>query len=138
MALAVESPAREDLSFRSNDDKLVGARWLKSDAVTPVTVTSAELTLRGEPPRTTFDPDTGEPLPPVPPASHSITSTTPGDAGGWIDAAKLASGIVLVQIPHTIWATFTETAGEWDVVAVGDSIQRCLVRGRFVAEDGVS
>lgn len=138
MALAVETPAREDLSFRTNDDKLVGARWLKSDAVTPMVITSAVLTLRGDPPRTVYDPDTGEPLPPVPPVEHTVSSTTPGDPAGWINVDGLTVGVVLATVPHGIWATFTPPAGDWDVVAVGEGVQRCLIRGRFVTEDGVS
>ena len=46
MGLAVEAPAREELSFRTNDDGLVGVRWLKSDAVTAVVIESAMMTLR--------------------------------------------------------------------------------------------
>jgi hypothetical protein len=138
MALAVETPAREDMSLRTNDDKVVGARWLKSDAATPMVITAAVLTLRGDPPRIAFDPDTGDPLPPVAPAEHRITSTTPGDPAGWINAEGLAAGVVLVTVPHGIWATFLESAGDWDIVADGEGVRRCLVRGRWYTEQGVS
>lgn len=137
MALAVEAPAREDLSFRTNDDKLVGARWLKSDATTPVGITSGELALRFDPPPTEYDPDTGEPIPPLE-ELHTITSTTPGDTGGWIDPTLLASGIVLVTIPHGIWSAYVGERGVWDLVAVGEGTQRCLVRGCFIVEDGIA
>lgn len=136
MALAVESPARDDMSLRTNDDRLVGARWLKSDALTPVLITSATLTLEFDLPPQTFD-DAGLPEPRVA-ERHIIDSTTPGDAGGWIDAPSLAAGIVFVTIPHTIWTGYVMRAGVWDLVAVGEGIHRCLVRGGFVAEQGVS
>jgi len=134
MALAVESPAREDLSFRTNDDKLIGARWLKSDGTTPVVITAAVLTLRfDELPGVRVDPRIVEP-----PDEQRITSTTPGDPAGWIDANGLPVGIVLVTVPHTVWAGHTTWAGTWDLVATGEGMQRCLVRGRFVAEEGIS
>jgi hypothetical protein len=136
MALAVEAPARDDMSCRTNDDKLVGARWLKSDGVTPVVVTSASLTLEFDLPPQTFD-DAGLPLPRVA-ERHAITSTTPTDPLGWIDPTGLASGIVFVTIPHTIWSNYVMRTGIWDVVAVGEGVHRCLVRGTFVAQEGVS
>ena len=138
MALAVETPARDDLSFRSNDDKLVGARWLKSDGITPVVITTAELALRFDPPPTEYDPDTGLPLPPLPAEVHTIDSTTPADPDGWIDAGLLAQGVVLVTVPHGIWAAYTGDRGVWDLIAVGEGVQRCLVRGRFCVEAGVA
>lgn len=138
MALAVEAPARDDLSFRTNDDKLVGARWLKSDAATPVVITAAALTLLFDPPPIAWDPDTGLPLPPPDLEEHRIDSTTPGDPAGWIEPAALASGVVLVTIPHGIWADHQILTGTWDLIAEGEGIQRCLVRGTFAAEEGVS
>ena len=138
MGIAVETPARDDVSFRTNDDKSIGAKWLKSDGATPVTVTSATATLEFDPPPTEYDPDTGEPLPPPPTVRHVITSTTPGDEGGWIDAAGLATGVVLVTVPYTVWAAYTERVGQWDLIAVGEGIHRCLVRGRFVVDEGVT
>lgn len=137
MALAVEAPAREDLSFQTNDDKRVGARWLKSDAVTPVVVDSAALTLlfdKPEPPETPHV----DPRIVAPPDVHRIESITPGDAGGWIDPTKLGTGVVLVTVPHGIWAAHPTRTGSWDLVAVGEGTQRCLVRGKFVAEEGAS
>lgn len=137
MALAVESPAREDLSFRTNDDKRVGARWLKSDATTPVVISSAVLTLRLVPPPPNPYPIVA-PLIFVPPEEHAITSTTPGDPNGWIDPIGLASGIVLVQIPHGIWTSLVGRSGTWDLVADGEGLRRCLVRGALVVEEGIS
>lgn len=138
MALAVDTPAREDLSMRTNDDKRVGARWLKSDATTPVVITDATLTLQFDLPPTEYDPDTGLPLPAPDPVLHVIDSTTPDDPDGWIDAASLTTGVVLVQIPHGIWTAYTGRVGGWDLIAVGEGMQRCLVRGRFAVEEGVS
>lgn len=136
MALAVEAPARDDLSFRTNDDRLVGARWLKSDAATPVVITAATFTLAFDLAPPTYDPD-GAVIPPVP-ERHVIDSTTTGDPNGWIDSASLANGIVLVTVPHDIWANYEMSTGIWDVIAVGEGVQRCLVRGEFCAEQGVS
>ena len=138
MALAVEAPAREDLSFRDNDDKLIGARWYKSDGITPVVITAAALTFRFDLPPTDYDPDTGEPLPTPDVEHHVIASATPGDPDGWIDATNLATGVVLVTVPHGIWAGYATTTGVWDLIAVGAGIQRCLVRGVFCVEQGVS
>jgi hypothetical protein len=145
MALAVESPARSDLSFRSNDDKRVGARWLKSDGTTPVDIDSAVVTLRFDPVPVVYDEDgnppldaEGEPLPIDPPEEHVIDSVTPDDAAGWVDASALTSGVVLVTVPHGIWSDYEMSSGVWDMVAVGEGVQRCLVRGRFVVEAGVS
>jgi hypothetical protein len=135
MALAVEAPARDDLSFRTNDDKLIGARWYKSDATTPVVISAATLTLRFDPAPAGLGPD-GSPLPPPDPEVHVITSTTPADPAGWFDAANLAAGVALATIPHGIWAGYEMRRGDWDLIAVGEGLQRCLVRGRFVAEEG--
>jgi len=134
MALAVEAPARDDLSFRTNDDKRVGAQWRKSDATTAVVVDTATLTLR-------FDPPPGLHVDPrivEPPVEHRITSTTPGDPDGWIDPTGLPSGVVLVTVPYAIWASYTGRTGVWDLVADGEGVRRCLVRGRFATEEGVS
>lgn len=137
MALAVEAPAREDLSFQTNDDKRVGARWLKSDASTPVVIDSAALTLvfdKPEPPESPYV----DPRIVAPPDEHSITSITPGDPNGWIEPTALASGVVLVTIPHDVWAQHATRSGAWDMIATGEGLQRCLVRGRFIAEGGIS
>ena len=137
MALAVETPARDDMSLRTNDDKLVGARWLRSD-LTPVVITAATLTLQADLPATVYDED-GVPLPPPDPERHVIDGTTPHDAAGWVDADNLANGVVLVTIPHTVWVSFGGRTGIWDLIATGEGIdQRCLVRGRFCVEEGVS
>jgi hypothetical protein len=126
MGLAVEAPAREDLSFRTNDDKLVGARWLKADGVTPVVLTAASLTLlSGAGPSEVHIID-------------SANSTTPGDPVGWIDATQLAAGTVLATVPHGIWSMYVMRGGAWDIVAIGEGKQRCLVRGTFIAEEGIS
>lgn len=136
MALAVESPARGDLSFRTNDDKVIGARWLKSDGTTPVVLDSVTLTLAFDAPLPEYDED-GVPVPWVP-EEHVIDGTTVDDPAGWADASRFASGVALVTIPHGIWADYMQRVGVWDMVAVGEGLQRCLVRGRFVAEEGVS
>ena len=78
------------------------------------------------------------PLIVVPPDEHRIDSTTPADPAGWIDAANLANGVVLVTVPHDIWAGHAGRSGVWDLYAVGAGTQRCLVRGVFIAEEGVS
>ena len=96
MALAVETPARDDMSLRTNDDKLVGARWLKSDG-TGVVITAAVLTLQFDLPATEYDED-GLPLP-AELEVHVVDSTTVADPDGWIDPANLATGTVLVTIP---------------------------------------
>src|SRR5262245_61541120 len=106
MALAVESPAREDLSFRTNDDKRVGARWVHDD-LTPIVLTAATFTLEFDPPATEFDPVTGEPLPAPPPEVHEITSVTPGDPLGWFDPDGFAVGVALVQVPHDVWVNYS-------------------------------
>ena len=138
MALAVETPARNDLSFRTNDDKLVGYRWWKSDGITPVTIASAVFTLSYQPP-TAFDPVTCEPLPLPLPVVHTIDSAAlPGASGGWVDAAGLPQGNVLVYVPHAVWALYEPRSGMCDCVAVGEGVQRCLARGRFVVEVGAS
>src|SRR5580765_3347338 len=126
MALAVEAPAREDLSFRTNDDKRVGARWTKSDGTTPVVITTAALTLQFDP---VLPPDEPTPTPLIvlPPDVQRIDSTTPGDPDGWIDPTALASGVVLVNIPHGIWAAHATRTGVWDLVADGEGVRRCLV-----------
>jgi hypothetical protein len=137
MALAVEAPAREDLSFRTNDDKLVGARWMAS-ATTPIFITTAAMALRFDPIEPPDYPIVN-PLIVVPPDIHQIESTTPNDPAGWIDADNLANGVVLVTVPHGIWAGHATRTGIWDLIAVAaDGTQRCLVRGVFVVEEGVS
>lgn len=138
MTLAVEAPAREDLSFRTNDDKLVGARWMKSDGTTPVTITTARLTLRFDV-VLTFDPVTGAPLPLPPAEEHRIPSEdAPGSSGGWIEAPALSAGVVLAHVPHGIWSGYSMRGGTWDLIAAGEGVQRCLVRGKFTVEEGVS
>jgi hypothetical protein len=137
MALAVEAPAREDLSFRTNDDKLIGARWMAT-ATTPIVITSAAMALRFDPVEPPDEP-TPTPLIVIPPDIHQIESTTPNDPAGWIDAANLATGVVLVTVPHGIWTAHPTHTGIWDLIAVAaDGTQRCLVRGVFVVEEGVS
>lgn len=137
MALAVESPARCDLSFRTNDDKVFGVIWLKSDAVTPVAVSAATMTLQFDLPRQVWV--DGVPVPQPDPTRHTIDSTDPADPDGYIWADGLAHGQVLVQVPRTIWATIVERSGKWDLVATStDALDRALARGVFVVEEGVS
>ena len=95
------------------------------------------LTLQFDLPATEYDED-GLPLPAPPPELHVIDSTTPADPDGWIDPVNLAAGTVLVTIPHGIWTGLEGRTGIWDLVADGEGIHRCLVRGRFACEEGVS
>jgi hypothetical protein len=137
MGLAVEAPAREDLYFLTNDDKRVGARWLGSDEVTPVVISSAKLTLAFEQAPQTYD-DDGVPVPRPPAEVHEITSTTPGDVTGWFEPSLYPSGVVLATVPHGIWAGYEMRAGRWDLIAVSGGLWRCLVRGTFETEEGFS
>lgn len=134
MALAVEAPDHKTVSFRTNDDKTFGARWLKSDYETGVVVDSATVTLR-------FDPPAGVRVDPrivEPPDEIRIDSTTPDDPDGWIDATLFADGWVLATVPHTVWADHAGRAGRFDIIAVGEGRQRCLRAAEFVTEEGVS
>ena len=136
MSIGVEAPAREDLFFRDNDDKRIGAKWFKSDGVTTVTITAAELAFE-------FQPLPGglevNPLIATEPVVHIISSTAPGDPDGWLDADALTQGIVLATVPHGIWSRYVPRAGRWDMAAVSDEgWQRCLVRGCFVVEEGIA
>jgi hypothetical protein len=117
------------LSFRTNDDKRIAGKWLKSDGVTPVVITTAALTLQ-------FDPLPDQVDPPV--DEHRIDSITPDDPSGWVDADKFVDGVALVTIPHGIWADHVTRTGIWDLVAVGEGLHRCIVRGVFLAQEGVS
>lgn len=121
-------PARKDLSFSTNSDKTVGVVWLASDGVTPVLVSSADLTLEFDIPATTFDPDTGDPLPDPDPVREVLDAELDG----------LELGQVLVIVPAGLWSTVTERSGNWDIVALStDGIRRQLVRGIFTVEEGV-
>jgi hypothetical protein len=140
MGIAVETPARSDISFVTNDDKVVGARWYAADGATVVPVTSAVMTLELDLPNDSTWPvdEAGEPIEPVP-LMHRIDSTTPGDADGWIDAAGYPNGIIAVTVPHGIWSDATTRSGVWDLIATSSSgVQRCLLRGRFSVEEGLS
>lgn len=139
MALAVETPARDDLSFRTNDDKRFGARWWKSDAATRVVVDSAVWTARFDDPEVVYDED-GFPLPLPPVETRTIDSTTPGDPNGWIDPDGFPNGDVLVNVPRGVWADLPPDvrAGTYDLVATGEGLTKCLTRGRFVVEEGIS
>jgi len=139
MALAVESPARGALSFRTNDDKVFGVRWTSrpNDDIeaTPVPIDAAVATFA-------FDPPPGLHVDPrivEPPDTVRIDSTTPDDPAGWIDADLYAQGVVLVTAPYGIWVDHGDT-GVWDVVALSETVgrQTCLARGTFVVEQGVS
>lgn len=140
MEFCLDPPDRLDLSFRDNDDGTVLLNWVAGPAQTPVAMTAASLSLAFDLPKQAFD-DDGVPLP-RPPQVHVITSTAaPGDAGGWIDTDPLASGQVLTHIPHNVWAGYTTRTGVWDAIAIADaddSPQKCLARGMFVTEAGVS
>lgn len=138
MALAVDPPVRQDLSLRTNNDTVLGYRWLGSDGSTPVPILSATCAFRLELPPTEYDPVTGEPLPPPAQEEHAITSTTPGDPDGWIDADPLSTGSVVVHVVHDIWASFEQRRGVWDVVAIAASGWRCLARGQFCVEEGIA
>lgn len=129
MSLAVSPPARYDLSMRDNDDTLVALMWRATDGVTPVAIASAHMTLLF---------DTGEPEPPA--ARFTISSTTPGNAGGWFEADRFAEGLALAHVPHGMWTTVPFRSGVWDLIAISveDTITRCLARGEFIVEQGVS
>jgi hypothetical protein len=140
MGIAVETPARSDVTFYTNDDRLVGARWYASDGVTPVPIDWAVMALQFDLPDDDEWPidDAGNPVEPVA-ERHRIDSTTPGDPDGWIDAAGYVNGIALVTVPHGIWAGFGTDAGSWDLVATSAAgLQRCLLRGRFTTEGGIA
>jgi hypothetical protein len=134
MGLAVEAPAREDQSFRSNDDKIVGAIWYANDGVTPVVVTSAKLTLEFDTPTPT------DPSSPAPSAQrHVIDSAVSDPSNGDIHGPSLAQGRVIVTVPHGIWSQYDTRTGNWDLVAVSNTgLHRCLLRGLFVCEEGVT
>lgn len=137
MTVATEPPIRHDLSCRTNDDKVVGAVWLASDGETPVPVAGAVLTLQFELPPTVWVDGVPEPAPD--PERHVIDSTDPGDPAGFIDPTYLATGGVLVTIPNGIWSLYEGRDGTWDLVALNtDGFRRCLLRGTFTAEEGVS
>ena len=122
-------PAREDLSFTTNSDKTVAVVWLASDGTTPVPVANAELTLEFDLPVTTFDPDTGEPLPDPEPVREILDASTDG----------LEEGQIIVIVPNGLWSTVTGRSGNWDIVALSlDGIRRQLVRGIFICEEGVT
>jgi hypothetical protein len=128
MGLAVEAPAREDQSFRDNDDKIVGAIWYANDGITPVVVTSAKMTLEF---------DTLEAA--GTPQRHVIDSAVSDPANGDIHGPSLAQGRVIVTVPHGIWSQYDTRTGNWDLVAVSNTgLQRCLLRGLFICEEGVS
>lgn len=138
MSVATEPPIRMDLALFTNSDKTVGAIWLASDAITPVPVASAVLTLEFEQDPTTWDPD-GNPVPPAAAERHVIDSTDPADPAGYIDGDLFATGAVVVTIPNGIWAGYTHRDGIWDLVALStDGFRRTLIRGTFTATEGVS
>ena len=122
-------PAREDLSFSTNSDRTVAVVWLASDGVTPVPVASAELTFEFDLPATTFDPDTGEPVPDPAPVREVLDAEPDG----------FELGQVIVVVPNGLWSTVTGRSGNWDIVALStDGIRRQLVRGIFTVEQGVT
>ena len=128
MSLATAPPGRLDLSMYTNDDRIVAVRWLHVDAVTPIVITSATLTLRFDLPNDDTwarDPITELPIAPAR-QLHTITSTTPGAAGGWFDASRFALGEALAHISHGLWTTYLQPyRGTWDLVAVSvDDVQR--------------
>jgi hypothetical protein len=131
-------PARRDLSFRTNSDTTFGAVWVKVDG-TPVEVASAVCSLEFDLQPSLFDPDTGEPLPDPDPVRHVVDATDPADPGGFIDVDGYPDGQVVVTVPHGVWATVAERSGNWDIVATNiDAVTRCLIRGIFTVEEGVT
>lgn len=142
MDFCLDPPDRLDLSFRDNDDGTVLLNWIAGPNKTPVPMTAASLSLAFDLPKPAFDED-GVPLP-RDPEVHVITSTaSPGDPNGWIDADPLGCGQVLTHIPHAVWAAYTTHTGVWDAIAIADAEadgnpQKCLARGMFVTEAGVS
>jgi hypothetical protein len=116
-------PARKDLSFRTNSDHTVGVVWLASDGITPVPVATAILTLECD----VKPADLGDPEP-VP-----VVETIDAEPDG------LADGQVLVIVPNGLWSTITERSGNWDIVALSTvGVRRCLIRGIFTVEEGVT
>lgn len=138
MGVAVEPPIRIDLSCRDDDDKLVPVVWLRADGVTPIPITTVKVTLVFDFPNDDTwerDPDTDEPIQPAR-QRHEISSTTPGDTGGWIVADHYDDGQLLAYLSHQLWAAYTPPyTGVWDLVALStDAVQRCLARGEFTME----
>ena len=128
MSLAVDPPARLDLSMRENDDKLVALMWRATDGTTSIPIQSARMTMQ-------MDVIDEEPA-----VVHSISSVTPGDPSGWIEADRYDDGLVLIHVPFALWADITARTGVYDVIAVSQTtaVTRCLARGEFVIERGVS
>lgn len=150
--LCVDPPDRLDLSFRSNDDAVVGLAWIASlrspsttvlpppPGPTAVAMTAGVVSFAFDPPRQTYD-DNGVPLP-RDSEVHVIASTAEqGAAGGWIDPEALAAGLLQAFIPHGVWGLYATSSGVWDAVVVprdfDGSPQKCLARGVFVVEEGV-
>lgn len=144
MTLAVDTPTRDDRSFRDNDDAIVDGLWV-NECGDPVWITAVVLALRFDLPPTVYDPVTGLPLPAPAPVVHTIHSKTPGDPNGWVDPTGLVYGRIVVVVPHTVWPQYAQEGafplrrGVWDMIAVSSKgIQTCLVRGRFIVESGVA
>ena len=67
------------------------------------------------------------------------TPPTRLDPGGFIDADRYPDGQVVVTLPHGVWASSTGRSGNWDIVAISDTaVARCLIRGIFTCEEGVT
>ena len=129
MTLAMDTPNRDDRSFRDNDDQVIDGCWVGS------VITGLVVALRFEA-TTVTDPETGLPVT-VPDVVHTISATTP-DPDGWVDPSGWQSGRIWVMVPHTIWSQYESRRGVWDLVAVAGGVQTCLSRGRFVVETGVA
>ena len=125
-----DPPLRKDVTFYTNSDYPMGVVW-GTTAGTPVPVSSAELTLEFDIPPTTFDPDTGDPLPDPDPVREVLDPD--------LELGDFELGQVMFIVPNGLWATVTERSGNYDIVAMStDGIRKQLRRGIFTVEQGVT
>lgn len=138
MGFTRDPPDRLDLSFRSNDDAVVSLTWVEGCPPVGVPCSAATVSFAFDQARQTYQ--DGVPLPRPDPDVHVITTAAAvGDPGGWIDPQPLRYGEILVAVPHTVWDAYTMRTGTWDGLAVATTgMQRCVSRGLFIVEAGVS
>lgn len=123
------TPKRLDLALFTNSDHLVVGRWVDPETGVPVAIYSAVLTLRFDQLAKTFDAD-GNVVPPPPPVVKVIDE---------IDDSGFPDGIVRAWVRAWIWPDLEGRTGEWDLLATDLAGGLCvLLRGEFVAEDGIS
>lgn len=139
MGLATAPPFRLDLSMYTNDDRIVGVRWMLVGGETPIPITSAALTLRFDlPDDDTWELDPVTELPVAPDRQiHQIAGTTPGAPDGWFDSTRFPLGEALAVVSHNVWtAKVPPLRGTWDLVAVSvDNVKRVLARGEWVTQE---